>query len=414
MGTATFDFARLLAPTGTQTFLKDHWETQPLVLHRRDRGHYSGLFSAADVDHVIAFTRPQFPGPQAAKSFVQGCLPDRQPAPPVHYPGVADLRHTFGAGKTVVIRSMQNRWPAVAALCRNLEGVFQCPVHTNLYLTPPRSQGFEPHIDTHEVFALQIDGAKTWRLYDFAADRPLADAPTGLRRSDLGPPREVRLEPGDLLYLPRGYAHEAFTTTSPSLHLTVGVNVYRWLDLMHEALVAAARRDVGLRASVPPGALLSSTLPNDVTRTFQELLRALADNAQAGEAVQQLASRFFDGLDPLPDGYFAFSEADEHIGSETVLTKRPGGICRVLVAGDTALLEFPGGRLGGPIRIAPALRFFAETDRFVVRDMPDMSADAKLVLARRAVREGLFVVHANPAAPLDDAGAARRPVESGV
>src|SRR5579883_2398433 len=213
MSTPVFDLARLLAPNDPEAFLRRTWEAEPLVVQRHDPGYYGGLFSAADVDAVVAYTRPQFPGPgdapggpPPAKTYIQGYLPDRPPVPPVHYPGVADVRRAFAGGKTVVIRSMQLRWPAVAALTRNLEAAFHCPVHTNLYLTPPRSQGFEPHIDTHEVFAHQIDGTKHWRLYGPAAELPLADEKTGLSRSRLGPPREVILEPGDLLYIPRGYA----------------------------------------------------------------------------------------------------------------------------------------------------------------------------------------------------------------
>jgi ribosomal protein L16 Arg81 hydroxylase len=120
------------------------------------------------------------------------------------YPGIGELRQVYAQGKTIIIRAMQQRWPASAALCRNLEAVFHCPVHTNLYLTPPGAQGFEPHIDTHEVFALQLDGVKYWRLYGQAVELPLREDKSSLPRSQLGPPREVRMEAGDLLYLPRG------------------------------------------------------------------------------------------------------------------------------------------------------------------------------------------------------------------
>jgi hypothetical protein len=421
MDAPTFDLARLLAPGDVATFLGHTWEAEPLVLRRGRPDYYDGLFSAADVDRVVAFTRPQFPGPAdrpgappPARTFVQGCLPERPAVAAAHVPGIADLRQTFAAGKTVVVRSMQHRWPAVAALCRSLEAVFHCPVHTNLYLTPARSQGFEPHIDTHEVFALQRAGAKQWRLYGFAADRPLVEDKTGLRRSDLGTPQQVRLEPGDLLYIPRGYAHEAFTTAGPSLHLTVGVNVFRWLDVLHEALADAARRDGRLRASVPPGALLSSTLPNDVTRTFQQVLQSFAEHARADAAVERLASRFVEGLDPLPDGYFAF-DPEPTVGPETVLVRRPGAICRVRIDGDLVFLEFPGGRIGGPLRIAPALRFLAATERFAVREMPELGSDARSVLARRAIQEGLLRIVAEPAEATPDvaADAMRQSVGSG-
>jgi ribosomal protein L16 Arg81 hydroxylase len=196
------------------------------------------------------------------------------------YPGIGDLRQVFAQGKSVIIRSMQHRWPAIASLCRNLEAVFHCPVHANLYLTPPAAQSFEPHLDTHEVFALQIDGAKQWRLYGPAANLPLAEDKMMLPRARLGSPREVRLEAGDLLYIPRGHAHEAFTTDSSSLHLTVGVNVYRWADLLHQALAEVTRRDARFRETLPPGSVLGQPLPAGVTQRFQELLQALAQAAR--------------------------------------------------------------------------------------------------------------------------------------
>ena len=74
--------------------------------------------------------------------------------------GRAMVRRAFDRGKTIILTAMQCRWGPVASLCRRLEERFGCPVHTNLYLTPPGTQGFDPHYDTHEVFVLQIAGGK--------------------------------------------------------------------------------------------------------------------------------------------------------------------------------------------------------------------------------------------------------------
>jgi hypothetical protein len=35
-----------------------------------------------------------------------------------------------------------------------------------MYLTPPGTQGFAPHYDDVEVFILQLEGKKRWRLYE--------------------------------------------------------------------------------------------------------------------------------------------------------------------------------------------------------------------------------------------------------
>lgn len=38
-------------------------------------------------------------------------------------------------------------------------------VGTNVYLTPPQSQGFAPHYDDIEAFIIQLEGSKYWKLY---------------------------------------------------------------------------------------------------------------------------------------------------------------------------------------------------------------------------------------------------------
>jgi hypothetical protein len=410
-----FDLDRLLSPVEVGAFLHETWGKRPCVIRRGEPGYYAGLFSRADLDHVIAFSRPRFTetaafrgGSPAAKSYVLGWLPDQQPAPSDVCPGIGDLRRVYAEGKTIIIRAMQHRWPAVASLCRNLEALFHCPVHVNLYLTPPGAQGFDAHFDGHEVFALQIDGVKHWQLYGPAAELPLAEDKSTLLRSRLGPAQEVRLEAGDLLYIPRGHAHEAATGARSSLHLTVGVNVYRWADLLQQALVGATRRDPRFRETLPPGVLVGSPvpavgspMPAQVGERFGELLRALADAACVEDAARRLGDRFFDGLAMLPGAHFATPEGVEELELDTILARDPGVLCRVLVDGTGAVVEFPGARVAGPVKVAAALQFIARSERFSVRALPELGDDAKLVLARRLVREGLLtIVGAPPTAAL--------------
>lgn len=405
MPPTAFNLADLLRPVEPEVFFRDHWEKAPLQVSRGEPALYAGLFCLADVDRVIAFTRPRFaepgslqPAPPAAASYVQGELPDRHSIPSASYPGIADLRRVFRAGKTVVIRAMQQRWPAVAALCRNLEGRFHCPVHANLYLTPEGAQGFDAHFDTHEVFVLQLEGLKHWRLYGRACPLPLAGDPPGVSRGPLGEPREVRLEAGDLLYIPRGHVHEAFTSTCASLHLTVGVNLYRWADLLHHALAGMVRQDERFRESLPAGALAGNELPVALKERFQELLRLLT-GARAEDACRRLGDQFFGQLQALPNASFAPADADLRLDLDTVLEKSPGAICRVVQEGDWVVIEFPGNRVGGPLKVASALHFIVAATRFPVRALPDdLGGEAKLVLTRRLVREGLLRV-AGPSTP---------------
>jgi hypothetical protein len=93
------------------------------------------------------------------------------------------------------------------------------------------------HHDTHEVISLQVAGSKRWLVYEPVLELPLKNQ---RYRSALGEPGEPVLDPtaraGDTLYLPRGWLHQALTTDSDSLHITIGVNVRRWVDEARVAL----------------------------------------------------------------------------------------------------------------------------------------------------------------------------------
>jgi hypothetical protein len=396
MDETALDLPRLLHPVEPEVFFRDFWEREALLVGRDDPAHYDGLFALRDVESVIAFTRPKFASPDdlmpggAARSFIQGLLPDDEAAAGA-YPDLGGVRAAFARGKTLILTAMQCRWGPVAALCRRLEERFGCPVHTNLYLSPPGAQGFDAHYDTHEVFVLQIEGAKHWRLYGSARELPLAEERATFARGKLGPPtREATLRPGDLLYLPRGHVHEAFTSDRLSLHLTVGVKVYRWSDLLHQVVDAVSARDVRFRASLPPG-LLTNCPAAAAGERLRELLTALAEGARADEAVGRLATAFLSRLAPLPGGSFAVPDPDA-IGPDTVLERVPGAICReVEVPDGRAGLQFPGGSLEGPPKTAAALHFIAHAPRFTARSLPGgLTPDARLLLVRRLVRDGLL------------------------
>jgi hypothetical protein len=396
-----FDLARLLRPVEPAAFFQNTWERQPLAVARQNPNYYCGLFSLGDVDAVVAFTRPKFLAPAdfkkdgaAAPTFVQGLLPNDEQSTVPFYPDIAEVHRAFARGQTVIITAMQNRWAPVAALCRRLEAFFHCPVHTNLYLTPRGAQGFAAHFDTHEVFVLQVEGTKHWRFYGAARELPLADEQTTVAREQLGPPTlEVDLQPGDLLYMPRGHIHEAFTSDNLSLHLTVGVKVFRLADLLRLILEEFAAGDRRFRASLPPGLLAGGPVPATLAGQVRELLQLVAQEAQPEAAVERLAAGFLSGLAPLPGAHFASADVDG-IGLDTVLERAPGAFCRITHQHDgRASLQFPGGYLEGPAKIASALQFIARTPRFAVRSLPDdLTADAKLVLARRLVRDKMLMV----------------------
>ena len=136
-------------------------------------------------------------------------------------------------------------FPPLMKWCAALERFWGFPVEMNVYLTPPNSQGFTAHYDTHSVFALQVLGSKSWQLYGGKVELPFLDEPFSESNISHVAPRKVvrtiELQESDFLYIPRGHFHSAKASVNPSLHVTVGFFpptrwniVSRWIDIVRQ------------------------------------------------------------------------------------------------------------------------------------------------------------------------------------
>lgn len=103
------------------------------------------------------------------------------------------------------------------------------------YLTPAGTQGFAPHYDDIEAFILQVEGRKRWRLYNNPSGETLPRFSSGnFEQEEIGEViLDITLEPGDLLYFPRGVVHQGVAPeegAEHSHHLTI--SAYQQNDWM--------------------------------------------------------------------------------------------------------------------------------------------------------------------------------------
>ena len=269
----------------------------------------------------------------------------------------------------------------------------------NAYLTPAASQGFATHYDTHDVFVLQVDGRKRWRIHEPVLPDPLERQSWGGRADEVsavadGPPAlDEVLEPGDALYLPRGWLHSAAAQDEASLHLTVGIKALTRYALVG-ALLELAAEEPRLRATLPFGLDLAD--PDQVEPELTETVEALRDwlaGAAPGPVAGKLRARVWPAARPAPIRPLAQAEAIARLGPDDHVTVRPGLKWRLAPDGDdrVALHAFdrvvtmPGG-------CALALRALLEGGVTRVGDLPGLDTDEdRLVLARRLLREAILI-----------------------
>ncbi|HET7855377.1 MAG TPA: cupin domain-containing protein [Gaiellaceae bacterium] len=307
---------------------------------------------------------------------------------PTAFTGTVDVERAaaeFEQGATLVLQALHLHHAPLAEFCRLLEGELGHPVQANAYYTPRAARGLPVHHDTHDVLCLQVAGEKRWLVYEPVVELPLKDQ---RYQAELGAPGEtvldVVLRPGDTLYLPRGWLHEALTSETDSLHLTIGVNAYTRLDALRAALEECAREEVELRRSVSG----EEEFPAD------DLLELLAARLGTDEVERRRYARFVESRRPIRDDQFDQHRALEQLGANTQFERRETVLFGLSRNGDSVELAFEGRRLSFPGHVAPELEAAAESDRpFTAAELPgDLDEDGRLVLVRRLVREGFLRV----------------------
>ncbi len=306
---------RLIAVDRDQ-FASQYWGQQPLLspAGQLSADGFSELLDADVIDELVSTRGLRTPFLRVAKNGTT--LADKAfTAPGGVGAGIADqvsddkLVRLFADGSTLVLQGLHRIWPPILEFCQRLAAELGHPVQANAYVTPPQNQGFSAHYDVHDVFVLQIEGEKRWRISRPVLESPLRDQPWSDRQAQVEeaaqepPLLEASLRPGDCLYLPRGYLHAATALGGVSIHLTLGVHVWtRYAlaeQLMHQALQTladnpAVRGSLGLGVHVAePGvmrqdielvtaALADAVLHADLDQLAEALISSARSNQRAG------------------------------------------------------------------------------------------------------------------------------------
>ena len=230
---------------------------------------------------------------------------------------------------SMIINDLEKRWGSVAKMAHSLyHELLPNYVSCNLYLTPPAtgtedgtSSGFETHWDWMDVFVVQISGQKLWTV----AKQPKIFMSTPHMNRILSRKEvqqfvfqeeaysDILLRPGDILYIPRGYPHNASTIgldyklqseyllepqehadpeilqrhhenllKQPSLHLTFGIEY--GCSLTYEALFHHMLHN--FLQTLPPSSPVKQMIP--ITFPVSDCKSSIIDDyVRKDESIQQ-------------------------------------------------------------------------------------------------------------------------------
>jgi lysine-specific demethylase/histidyl-hydroxylase NO66 len=380
----------LLQPVTVDTFLDEIWGTTHYHVKRSCPGYFDGLLHGPSaVERLPELYRSE----PSALRLVRG--EDKPDADTYRLADgnldLAGVRNDFADGYTIVLDNVEQYVRAIAALAHAIEVELNFATQVNAYITPPGSQGFVAHYDEHDVLILQISGSKMWHLYD-GADVP----PHEMRRqapvatAGLPSPTDLRLEVGDVLYLPRGAVHAAEATSEPSVHLTVGIHAPTLLALVTRALYALSYSDDRVHTRLPPRHLDDAEVRASVSVLAHDVVASLEDPSVIEEGLGAMQEDLVKRGRCPPVGSARANAAG--IDGQTLVVKYQPLYATVTAGAGGTALHFAQLAVNAGADHEAAMRFLAKsTEPFRVRDLPGLSAMQQTELARTLVVSGFLV-----------------------
>ncbi len=386
--------------TDPETFAGRYWGRRPMLSRSQELPRdFDDLLSGESVDELLTSRGVRTPFIRMAK---EGTLLAREcfVGPAGFGAEVADqvdsamVLAQFGDGATIVLQGLHRLWPPVIDFVRDMVDDLGHPVQANAYVTPPSNRGFDPHYDVHDVFVLQVAGRKQWWVHEPVHTDPLPSQPwtdhraaIG-RRADDAPAIDTILEPGDALYLPRGWIHSARALGEASIHLTVGIEPVTAHDVMAAVLdeLAAVAE---FRASLPigdPADAVAGTIATAI-----DVLRMRA--AELGTAAAaRLADRHARRTRPVAVAPLATLEAIDNLTADTAVRWRHGLHATSHRCGERVELRLPDRTVSFPAVCADALAQIQRGDTVSARTLPGLDAADGEVVIRRLLREAVVMV----------------------
>jgi 50S ribosomal protein L16 3-hydroxylase len=352
----------LLGGLSPQTFMRRHWQKKPLLV-RAAVSLATPLVERAQLFELA--TREEVESRLVVKGADGWSLRNgpllRRALPPLRQPGWS-----------LLVQGLDLHLDAAHALLSRFRFVPDARLDDLMVSYASDGGGVGPHVDSYDVFLLQIHGRRRWRIGRLARPELEPDVPLKILRNFV-PEQEWLLEPGDMLYLPPRWAHDG-VAEGECMTASIGFRSAARAELAHELLQRMLDLDEpepdDVRYRDPRQA--ATDQPARIPVALQAFSAAAVARCQP--AARSLARALGEVLsEPKPGVWF---DAAPGLGRSTGV--RLDRRSRMLYDDDHVFINGESFRAGG--RDATLIRRLADHRTLLGRDVARLSADARSLL----------------------------------
>jgi 50S ribosomal protein L16 3-hydroxylase len=358
----------LLGGLSATLFMRRHWQKKPLLVRQawpdvRPPLPRAALFVLAAQDDVEARCVEQ----RATGWHVRQGPFSARALPPVSR-----------AQWTLLVQGLDLQVPAAHQMLRQFRFVPDARLDDLMVSWASAGGGVGPHVDAYDVFLLQVQGSRRWRVGPAKDQSLIEGAPLKLLRH-FEPTQEWLLAPGDMLYLPPGWGHDGVAEGGECMTCSIGFRAPTAHELVREMLLrladeidedAADERRYADRhqgATNTPGAMP----PGLLEFAHQALTRTLARHARDTDAVPRVMGEIL--TEPKPQVWF---EAQRTSTKTTAIVLDPR--TRMLYDHRYVFVNGQAWRAGG--RDVTLMRRLADARMLSAADCARLSPNASALL----------------------------------
>lgn len=291
----------LLGGLAPAQFMQRHWQRRPLLVRQ--------AFDPAQPPMPVLDRRQQFA--LAAEDDVESRLVMRQA-------GQWQVRHgPFALNRrslpplrqrewTLLVQGVDLHLPAAHELLNHFRFVPAARLDDAMVSWASDGGGVGPHIDSYDVFLLQLSGRRRWRVGRCRDPELLPNLPLKILRR-FTPQHEWLLEPGDMLYLPPLWAHDG-VAEGECMTCSIGFRAPKADELAGELLARLAETEPASAAALYGDAGAAATdQPGRVPAQLQQFAaQAVARRMAQPLALQRALGEWL--TEPKPRVWFAAAD----------------------------------------------------------------------------------------------------------
>jgi len=344
-----------LVHVDADAFLRDQWQKKPLLI----RGAWAEWSNPLGPDELAGLACEEGVESRLVQRAADGWTLEHGAFPESRFGTLHE------ANWTLLVQAVDQFVPAVAALIEPFRFVPDWRIDDVMVSLAARGGGVGPHFDQYDVFLVQGLGRRRWRIGAVCdANTPLLPHDSLRLLADFEALEEHVLEPGDMLYVPPGVAHDGIAESDDCMTYSVGFRAPSRSELIAhfgDHVIAALEdddryADPDLRRQANPGEIAPAALE----RLQAMITETLSDReAFARWFGAYVTTPKYPELDWAPDEAMTASELRRRLSAGEPLQRNAASRFSFVRQDDGALLLFADGQChacrGEAAKLAEAL-----------------------------------------------------------